>query len=55
MDERETVTFELYLAWWYRLYAYGVVLFAYMCDSEPNWERVEYWTSRAVRQRLIEE
>lgn len=36
-------------AWWWRLYVSGVLLMVQITGREPNYEKIRYWSTRAVR------
>ena len=58
-DNHSTVTVEVKMAWWWKwLYEPGVTvaLFFSLCvdiEAEPNWERIEYWTRKAIRTKVV--
>jgi len=44
-----TLRMTIRIAWWYRyLYLPGVLTLAWLTRREPDWERLEYWTLRAM-------
>lgn len=43
-----TVTF----AWWWRPYAYGLLLTAMITCLEPDWQKVERMADKAIRIKI---
>lgn len=44
---------EFHIAWWFKYYLAGLTFMVQMTQAEPNWQRVEYWTRKAVVMRRI--
>jgi hypothetical protein len=40
------------LAWWLRLYIYGIATMAAITGAEPNWDRVKYWVARGTTAKI---
>lgn len=40
------------LAWWLRLYIYGIATMAAITGAEPNWGRVKYWVARGTTAKI---
>lgn len=45
------VTGKLYVrvAWWFRVYYFGLLTFCAITRLQPDYQRVEYWTRRAIK------
>jgi hypothetical protein len=44
-----TLSIRVRMAWWFRIYIWGIFAAAYFCNCEPDPERVEYWANKALR------
>lgn len=45
----EEIVVSIRMAWWFWLYFYGLVAVCWFTGLPPNYEKVNYWTIRAMR------
>lgn len=43
------LTLKVKVAWWFKYYAFGVILLNHPFGLDPNWEKVDYWTRKACK------
>lgn len=41
------------VAWWFRVYAYGVVFLAEVFGLQPDPEKVNFWVKKAIKKHLV--
>lgn len=44
-----TESIEFRIAWWFRLYIFGVTIMCLLTDCEPRQEKSLYWCQKALR------
>lgn len=47
-----TIRATLHVAWWWKWYAFGVLLLSDVTGLEPDPDKVNYWAKRAVTIRF---
>lgn len=47
-----TLTLEVRIAWWLRIYFIGIATAAALTGSEPDWTKVKRWVNRGVQARI---
>jgi hypothetical protein len=43
-----TLNFRIKVAWWWKWYAFGVVVVARLMGTEPDLDKLEDWAQRAI-------
>lgn len=46
------INFKVSLAWWWKLYCFGVAFMSGLTGQEPNWEKVNAMVRRAIRVKV---
>ncbi len=48
-----TIAYNVRVAWWLKLYFYGLATLCAITGCEPNWQHVKYWINKGVTVKAI--
>lgn len=41
------------ISWWLRYYLIGVSMMCYLTGAQPDYDKIDYWISRAVKIKAL--